>query len=399
MKKLFKPFLVLALVLAIAFPSISSQVVAPARSTFAFVTGGTITAFIEDVVTGVKLRIATWGGVYTTDFLIEVAKGNVEGHSIITKFGENTDIDILTTPESIWDGGGLYTWLPDLGGEALEVISTSINDTGDVLSAGTATGGSLFTIEDTGASFVATDGVAVGDLVINESNDQFAIITAATDTLLTHAAMNNGSQENFQSTANALGDTYRIAHADGTGLGAGVIHGIDGTGVFASEIYVMDGTTAVPLKRNYMGTHRMAGIIGATTAGNLGIIKSQTVADSTLTAQMEIGSNKTLMAVFRTPANKVCYFLKGYVLVSKTGNPAQTNTARFTWRITPFGSVTSINGVTELISTGDSSWQYDYEAIPGIPPLTLIDIRVDDVSHDDTGATGGMGVLIVDIGA
>jgi hypothetical protein len=91
--------------------------------------------------------------------------------------------------------------------------------------------------------------------------------------------------------------------------------------------------------------------------------------------------------------------MQGYVTISKTGNPAATNTARFTWRITPFGSVTSVNGVAEVISTGSSSWQYKYKAIPGIPPLTLIDIRCDAVSHDATGVVGGMDILMVDIGA
>jgi hypothetical protein len=358
-----------------------------------------VTVFVQDAVSFVNLKLATWGGIYTTNFLIEVAKRNIAGHSIITKFGENPDVDILTAPESVWDGGGLYTWLPDIGGEDLEILSTSIEDTGVALSSGTATGGSLFTIEDTGASFVTTDGVAAGDLVINDDNDQFGIITAAADTLLTHAIMGNGSQEDFQSTANAAGDSYRIANADGTGLGAGVIHGIDATGLFASEIFIINGTTEVALKRPYMGTHRMAGIIGATIAGSIGDIKCQTVAAETLTAQMVVGNNKTLMAVFRTPSDKISYFLQGYVTTSKTGNPAATNTARFTWRITPLGSVTSVNGVAEVISTGGSSWQYEYKAIPGIPPLTLVDIRCDAVSHDDTGVVGGMDILMVDIGS
>jgi hypothetical protein len=386
MKKLLSVFGICALVFCFAFPSISALSFKPARNIISYISGGII-----DTVGSITGRVSI------SNFLIDVAAGRVEGHSLITKFGENPDVDILTAPESIWDGGGLYTWLPDLGGEALEILSTSIEDTGDTLSSGTAEGGSIVTLEDTGADFVS-DTVAVGDLVINDTNDQFAIITVVTATVLTHAAINNGSQENFQSTANAAGDTYRVVHADGTGLGAGVIHGIDATGLFASEIFVLNGTTEVPLKRNYMGTHRMAGIIGDTIAGGVGDIKSQTVAGEILTAQMVAGNNKTLMAVFRTPSDKISYFMQGYVTISKTGNPQATNTARFTWRVTPYGSITSVNGVAELISTGNSSWTYDYKAIPGIPPLTLVDIRNDLVSHDDTGVVGGMDILMIDIG-
>lgn len=46
----------------------------------------------------------------TTDFLIEVAKGTVLGHSLVFKFGRNPDVDTLTDPEDVWTYGGLYTY-------------------------------------------------------------------------------------------------------------------------------------------------------------------------------------------------------------------------------------------------------------------------------------------------
>lgn len=48
--------------------------------------------------------------VGTTNFLIEVAKGTVLGHSAINKFGRNDEIDTGTDPEDIWTYGGLYTY-------------------------------------------------------------------------------------------------------------------------------------------------------------------------------------------------------------------------------------------------------------------------------------------------
>lgn len=45
----------------------------------------------------------------TSDWLIEVAKGNVTGYSIVNKFGHNPDIDAGVITD-IWDYGGLYTY-------------------------------------------------------------------------------------------------------------------------------------------------------------------------------------------------------------------------------------------------------------------------------------------------
>jgi hypothetical protein len=280
----------------------------------------------------------------------------------------------------------------------MEVVSTDVDDTGVVLSSGTATGGSIVTIEDTGADFV-TDTVAIGDIVINDSNDQFAIITAVTATILTHAAINNGSQENFQSTPNASGDTYRIAHANDTGLAVAVVYGLDGDHNNITEIYVLNGTTVVPLTKTFIAQHRMTGLIAGTVSGNEGSIICRITGGGTTASQMLTGNNKTLMAVYTVPSGKIGYFLKGYVGITKTGNPVAINTAQFTWRVIPFGSVESVNGIVETISSGSSWWIYEYKAIPGVPPQTFIHIRVDAVSDDATGTVAGFGMLLIDIGA
>ena len=61
------------------------------------------------------------------DFLIEVAKGKVTGHSIINKFGRNPDIDAGF--EALWNGGGFYTGFNATTAETLEIASSDVNDT------------------------------------------------------------------------------------------------------------------------------------------------------------------------------------------------------------------------------------------------------------------------------
>ena len=83
----------------------------------------------------------------STDFLIEVAKGKVPGHSIVNVFGRNNDIDTGTTPESIWHGGDLYDGFNATGAETVNISSASANDT----SAGT--GARTILIDGLDASF------------------------------------------------------------------------------------------------------------------------------------------------------------------------------------------------------------------------------------------------------
>lgn len=55
---------------------------------------------------------------------LDLAKGKVDGHFIVNKFGRNTDID--TTLEDIWDGGG--TWVAPTQARTHQIASTSASD-------------------------------------------------------------------------------------------------------------------------------------------------------------------------------------------------------------------------------------------------------------------------------
>ena len=86
-------------------------------------------AIVTDETTGQSLNVAG-GQLGVTNFYLEVAKGNVPGHSIINKFGHNA---AATTGDDIWSGGGAYGFYPTTG-QLLEVVSTSTEDddtTGD----------------------------------------------------------------------------------------------------------------------------------------------------------------------------------------------------------------------------------------------------------------------------
>ena len=65
----------------------------------------------------------------SNDFFLELAKGNIPGHSIVHKFGKNPDIDIASGFEALWNGGEEYTGFNATEAQIVEVYSTSANDT------------------------------------------------------------------------------------------------------------------------------------------------------------------------------------------------------------------------------------------------------------------------------
>ena len=107
----------------------------------------------------------------TTDFLIEVAKGNVTGHALVNKFGRNPDVDTGTDPEDIWDGGGI--WVPPTTARTHQITSSDDEDGG----AGTDTGALTLRLFGLDASFALQQ----EDITLDGTND---VATASTYTMI-----------------------------------------------------------------------------------------------------------------------------------------------------------------------------------------------------------------------
>ena len=118
------------------------------------------------------------------NFLIEVAKGNIPGESFHANFATNDVITPATDPESVWPGGDMYDFFPAVA-QAMEAVSTHASDSGEVLASGSASGGSAISLEDKDADFIA-DGIAIGDLVINDTRNTYGHITDVTGHFFLH---------------------------------------------------------------------------------------------------------------------------------------------------------------------------------------------------------------------
>tara|TARA_R110000824_G_scaffold14354_5_gene61129 strand:+ start:1475 stop:2428 length:954 start_codon:yes stop_codon:yes gene_type:complete len=73
------------------------------------------------------------------DYNMQVSAGNIVGVSGINRFGNNRDIDTSSTPEDIWEGGGVYTGHPTGVAETAEISSDNSNDDASVTGTGART--------------------------------------------------------------------------------------------------------------------------------------------------------------------------------------------------------------------------------------------------------------------
>jgi hypothetical protein len=63
-----------------------------------------------------------------SDHELDIVKGVLRGHAMVNKAGRNTDVDSGSTPEDIWDGGGVYTGFPLGAAEKVTIVSSSVLD-------------------------------------------------------------------------------------------------------------------------------------------------------------------------------------------------------------------------------------------------------------------------------
>lgn len=95
---------------------------------------------------------------------------------------------------------------------------------------------------------------------------------------------------------------------DGAPVGTGArtlsVEGLDANWDGISETIVLDGTTNVPTTNTYRRIFRMRVLTAGSGGVNAGIITATAQTDATITAQINIGNNQTLMAIYTVPNAK-----------------------------------------------------------------------------------------------
>lgn len=116
---------------------------------------------------------------------------------------------------------------------------------------------------------------------------------------------------------------------------------------------------------------------------------------SKIKAQINMGNNCTMMAIYTVPTGKTALFLQGHVCIGRdTGaNPAS---AVFTLRSRPVGEVFSIKGKYEVMTTASNAWQYAFKGAILMQQKTDILIRCDEISNSGISVLSGLAILVMD---
>lgn len=266
----------------------------------------------------------------TADFGTEIARGLVSGYRLNKKFGRNADIDTASTPEDVWNGGGIYTGFNCTAAQTLEFFSDNAADSGSLVSSGTATGGSNTSLIDTEATFV-TDGVSVGDVVINDTQKIHGFISAVTETNLTVFRMYNGVLANEE---NVSGDTYRIVTASSTGAAVCKFSGmLNGDYVENSEYVIMNGTSAVDSVGTYLRQSRGQVVLSGSSDTNAGEITGrQKTTTANVTMVIPSASGQTAICAATVPAGKIWIIKSLEIQMARSGGQAGSANCRFLLR-------------------------------------------------------------------
>ena len=292
---------------------------------------------------------------------LEIAKGEVPGHSFIAKFGENPVLG-NGTQEAIWDKGGLY--VPPTVARLHNVVSTDVDDDGSVLSDDTATGGSLTTLVDGDATFVS-DGVEAGDQLLNDSAMTIATITGVAETTLTFLGGWGFPGDGKHGPPTVVGDDYRAVEPDGVATGASLVYivGQNASRLEISEFVVLNGQTDVSTELLYVRQYTMVAF-GGDTRGAEGTVTSTAATDGTVSAQIIDGNNRTMMAIFSVPIDEDGYILELWASMAGT----TTADVRIELHAGSLDGIGYSLQPRSLPKTGNSDFDYRYpipQFVPG----------------------------------
>ena len=238
--------------------------------------------------------MSKWG---STDFYLRVAKGEIDGHTIMSKFGQNNALS--AGYEDIWDGGGTYPYPANATASITHLYSTDGGDNQDI-----------------------------------------------------------------------------------------EVQGLSADGTLTVQTITLTNTTVVALTTPLWRVFRLKNM---GTTDNAGVVHASVSDKATSYAQIAIGNNQTLMALYTIPLGKTGYLLQGTNSIIGTNRTYTVDGKMF---MRQYGGVFQLKKTFGLSADGTSYMVMPHPLPAKIPAKT--DIRVSAKSSATGGLNTTFEILLID---
>jgi len=180
----------------------------------------------------------------------------------------------------------------------------------------------------------------------------------------------------------ASAQTIYCISTSASDTGTLTLEGLDANYNEQSETVTLTGTSAVTTTNTFLRVFRMK----YGDSGNVGTVTARvTSGTGTVVAQIDAAYAQTLMAVYTVPAGHTGYMAALDATIDSNKNCQILMYHRLVGK--PF----RIAHIAE--ATGH--YRYDYHAPLRIPEKTDIDIRIDDVSGNDSRVTANFDIVLI----
>lgn len=161
------------------------------------------------------------------------------------------------------------------------------------------------------------------------------------------------------------------------------IQGLDENYAIQTETVTLTGTTAVSTANTYIRVFRMQYGTGTANAGTITArVDSGT---GTVVAQIDPDYSQTLMAIYTVPAGYTGYLLAGDITINAFRD------VQLKFFVREHGASFRIAHMAETRGT----YRYDFPAPMAIPEKSDLDVRIDDVSLNNSRCTANFDLVLV----
>lgn len=170
------------------------------------------------------------------------------------------------------------------------------------------------------------------------------------------------------------------------------IQGLDIDGVLTVQTITLIGTTLVALTTPLWRVFRLKNVGTLELIGSVDVANSD---DTIIYAEIGIGNNQTLMAIYTVPKGKIALMTKYYCTTVDATNKSPTSTRFQLW-----ARDTKINGVFQLkhivgIAQGGAMLEHSFSPFP--KSEELVDIKITAVPLDEAAdVAAGFDLILID---